>query len=116
MAMNKSSQNPADKLTKNPKTFNQQHEIIVLVDVKVAKNGSALEAKLSYPDKFTSFNQLALLAAKKRQYPKKEVDGAFIEYWLKKVEIKSLVSPMGTQIKPLELIAPSKISPKESSK
>jgi hypothetical protein len=92
-----------NKLSTNPKTFKQRHEVIVLVDVQVGQNGKALTVRLSQPKRYTSFNQLALLAAKKRQFPRKELDGQFIEYWLKNVEFKQIVSPMGTQIEPFKI-------------
>jgi hypothetical protein len=100
--MDNSDQKTTRKLTNNPKTFNSKHEIIVLVDVKIDKEGKAQTVKLSQPKRYTSFNQLALLAAKKRHYDKKEVDGVFVEYWLKNVEIKHTVSPMGTPIQPIQ--------------
>lgn len=101
-AMGNSDQKAIQKLASNPKTFNSKHEIIVLVDVKVDQEGKAKIVKLSQPKRYTSFNQLALLAAKKRHYDKKEVDGVFVEYWLKNVEIKHTVSPMGIPIEPIK--------------
>ncbi|MCJ8318973.1 MAG: hypothetical protein MJK12_05025 [Colwellia sp.] len=103
MTMKPTSQDKTKQLAEHPKTFNQQHEVIILVDVKVGKNGKALEVKLSQPERYTSFNTFALLDAKNRQYPQKEAQGKFIEYWLNNVKIQQLISPMGTQIKPLTM-------------
>lgn len=108
MAINTFPQKTHHQLSDNPKTFSNHYETIILVDVRVSNTGKAIETKLSQPERYTSFNQFALLDAKKRQYPKKEVDGEFVEYWLKDVEIKNVVSPMGTKIKPLTITPPLK--------
>ncbi len=90
------------KLSKHPKTFEKEYRTIVLVDVKVGFEGKVIETKLSDPKRYTSFNQFALMRAKKNNYPVKKENGVAIEYWLKEVPINFSVSPMGTQIEPLQ--------------
>lgn len=71
----------------------QHYEVIILVDVLVDINGKAKEVKLSNPARRTSFDQLAVLKAKKNHYPIKKTNDKPVSYWQKNVEINFNPTP-----------------------